>query len=404
MIIKRLIVVVLILLGTAGLGYRVAQAANLCVHPAGAGRCFTSIQAAVDAAENGDRIRIRSGSFSEQITILEKDLILEGQAGTVIQAPAGMQDTLSAFVGVEGRPIILAVGADVTIRNVTIDGVNSAEANPFLQGIAFINAGGTIRDNVIQNIGFGEPHLPIINGAPSYQGEGILVANLSLTPRTITIEDNRVSNYNSNGINVFATADFTDPTIANLTAHVVDNTVIGSGPNGVIDQWGIFFSGFGFAEPQFSITGTIRGNIIRDQNSIAPHPLPGTGIVSFNTYNVAVSDNLIENVNVGLVAHQVFSAQVANNRITGPQADAAGSIGLLLSGRDIQVAQNRFKKLELGILLHVEHPDFGSALNTALIQNRFENVGADVLTGPGALLNVLTASESQAPWSASWPR
>lgn len=404
MIIKRLVAVVLMILTTAGLGYRVAQAANLCVHPAGAGQCFTSIQAAVDAAQNGDRIRIRAGNYSEQITILEKSLSLEGQANAVIQAPDGMEDTLSAFVGVEGRPIILVVGSDVTIRNLAIDGLNSAEANPFLQGIAYINAGGAIRDNVVRNIGFGQPTLPIINGSPSYQGEGILVASLSTTPRTITIEDNRVLNYNSNGINVFATADFTDPTIANLTAHVIDNTVIGSGPNGVIDQWGIFFSGFGFAEPQFSISGTVRGNIIRDQNSIAPHFLPGTGIVSFNTYNVAVSDNLIENVNVGLVAHQAVSAQIAGNRISGPQNDATGSIGLLLSGRDAQVTQNRFKKLELGILLHVEHPDFGSALNTALIQNRFENVGADILTGPGALLNALSASDSQEPWSASWPR
>ena len=404
MIIKRLAMIVLLFLGTAGLGYRVAQAAGLCVHPTGTGNCFTSIQDAVDAAQDGDRIRIRAGNYNEQVTIIEKSLSLEGQSNAVVQAPASMEDTLSAFVGVEGRPIILVVGSDVTIRNLTIDGLNSAEDNPFLQGVAFIHAGGAIRNNVIKNIGFGELRLPIVDGAPSYQGEGILVANLSATPRTITIEDNRVTNYNSNGINVFATADFTDPTIANLTAHVVNNTVIGSGPNGVIDQWGIFFSGFGFAEPQFSITGTIRRNIIRDQNSIAPHPLPGTGIVSFNTYNVAVSDNLIEDVNVGLVAHQAFNAQVTENRISGPQNDATGSIGLLLSGRDTQVAQNRFKKLELGILLHVEHPDFGSAFTTALIQNRFENVGADVFTGPGALLNILSASESQEPWSASWPR
>ena len=61
MIIKRLTLVGLILQGTVGLGYRVAQPAALRVHPTGAGQGFTSIQAAVNAAQNGDRIRIRDG-------------------------------------------------------------------------------------------------------------------------------------------------------------------------------------------------------------------------------------------------------------------------------------------------------------------------------------------------------
>lgn len=398
MTIKRLVLIVLVLLGAAGLGYSVVHAAGLCVHPAGVGRCFTSIQAAVDAAADGDRITIRSGKYIEQVTIIGKDLTLVGQSGAVIQAPADMEDTQSSLTGFEGRPIILVSDADVTIRDLTVDGANSAENNPFLEGIAFINAGGVIRDNLVKDIGFGEPRLPIIDGGPSYQGDAIFVVNLVATPRTVTIAKNRVVNYNNNGIVVDAEADPDNPAIANLTAHLVDNIIIGSGPNDVIDQWGIFLGGFGFADPQFSITGTLRGNQVRDQITTAPYPLPGVGIVTFNSYNLEIADNIIENVNIGFTANQAFSAQIVRNRIGGPQQDVTGSTGFLLSGMNIQVTENRFKKLEIGILLLVEDPDFGSAVNTALHDNRFENLAVDVLTG-SVSLNAATARTQR-----TWPK
>jgi len=384
------VLVVIVLLGIAGPGNNIAHAASLCVHPTGAGECFTSIQAAVDAANAGDRIIIRTGKYIEQVTIIDKDLTLVGQAGAVIQAPADMEDTQSPLIGIEGRPIILVSEAEVTIRDLTIDGANSAEANPFLEGIAFINAGGEIRDNLVENIGFGEPRLPIIDGGPSYQGDAIFVVNFAGTPRTITVAKNRVVNYNNNGILVDAEADPNNPTVANLTAHVVDNTVIGLGPNNVIDQWGIFLGGFGFADPQFSITGTLRGNRIHDQVTMAPHPLPGVGIVTFNIYNVEIADNEIENVSIGLAANQASSVQIKDNKISGPRQDVTGSTGLLVSGRDIWINENRFNKLEIGILLLVEDPDLGSAVNTALDDNRFEDLAVDVLTG-SVSLNAATA-------------
>jgi len=384
MTIRRIVLVMLVLVGITGLGNSVVHAAGWCVHPAGAGRCFASIQAAVDAADDGDRISIRAGRYIEQITIIDKDLTLIGQSGAVIQATPDMEDTLSAVAGVAGRPIILVTDAEVTLRDLTIDGANSAEQNEFLEGIAFINAGGVIRENLVKDIGFGEPRLPIVDGQPRYQGDGILVVNFAATPRIVTIAENRVVNFNSNGITVFAQADANDPTIANLTAHVVDNTVIALGPNDVIDQWGIYFAGFGFANPQFSITGTLRGNRVRDQVTTSPHPLPGIAIVTINTYNVEIADNVIENVNVALAANQAFNGQILHNQIGGPRQDVTGATGLLLSGNGIQVAENRFKKLEVGILLFVEDFNFGSALNTAMEENRFDNVALDVITGPGS--------------------
>jgi hypothetical protein len=367
---KGVQIALLLLLGMAALGNGVARAAGLCVHPTGTGRCFTSIQAAVEAANSGDQISIRAGRYIEQVTIIGKDLTLVGRSGAVVQAPTDMQDTLSLVAGVEGRPIILVADAEVTIRGLTIDGANSAANNPFLEGIVFINAGGVIQDNLVKNIGFGEPTLPIVNGEPSFQGEGMLVVNFGATPRTITIAANRVVNYNSSGITVFAQAFPEDPTLGNLTVHLVDNTVIGSGPNNVIGQWGIFFGGYENAQ----ITGTLKGNRIQDLITVDLFPSPGIGIVTRLTTNVEIADNGFENVNLGLTVSGWFG----------------------------QVLENRFKKANTGILLFVEDPDFGSAIGTVLDENRFEHVPMDMVTGPGMSLAMAASSAVETP--SQWQR
>jgi hypothetical protein len=95
----------------------------------------------------------------------------------------------------------------------------------------------------------------------------MLVVNFGATPRTVTIEHNRVFNYNNSGITIFAEAYWENPALANLTVHVLDNTIIGAGPNEVIDQWGVFFGGYNFAEPQSSISGSIK-DLIQDQITV----------------------------------------------------------------------------------------------------------------------------------------
>jgi hypothetical protein len=401
---KQFLIISLILIVLAGLGNSVAYAASLCVHPTGAGRCFTSIQAAADAANSGDQIIIRAGTYVEQVIISGKDLTLQGRSGAVIQAPAAMEDTLTPVFGFPGRPILLVTDAAVNVRDLTIDGANSAESNPFLQGIAFLNADGVIRGNVVKNVGFGEPRLPLDeNGQPIYQGDAIVVINFLAIPRTVTVTDNRILNFNNNGIILDAEADFNDPAVANLTVNVTNNTIVGSGQNEAIDQWGIFIGGFGFADPQFSITGTVRGNRIRDLVTVGSYPLPGVGIVMFNPFNLEVANNSVENVNIGLGANQVVGAQIVHNQIIGPGPHVFGSSGLLISGTDSQVLKNRFRKLDTGILLFVEDPQLGSAFNTILDDNNFDNVVMDVLTSPGASIAFAAADVKAAPMWTKLP-
>jgi nitrous oxidase accessory protein NosD len=405
---KGIQIVLILLLGLATLGTGVAYASGVCVHPTGAGRCFTSIQAAVNAADDGSSILIWTGRYVEQVTIVGKNLTLIGRPGAVIQAPASMEDTLSPVAGTEGRPIVLVNNANVTIRGLTIDGANSAGTNPAISGILFINADGVIRGNQVKNIGFGTPTLPILDGEPVYEGEGIIVVNFEATPRTVTVAENWVSNYNTIGITVFAEADQNDPTLQNLTVNVLNNMVVGSGPTDALDQWGIFFGGYNFADSQFSITGTIKGNRVRDLIALDPHPLPGVGIATLSTANVEISDNTIENANIGMTANQAYGAQITNNQISGPVQNPYGSIGLMTSGQYSQISKNRFKKMETGILLFVEDAMFGSTTSTGMDDNRFDNVAMDIVTGPGseqvALLSAKSATASGPSTADVWKR
>ena len=57
------------------------RADTLCVHPTGGSGCYTTIQAAVDAALPGDTINIAQGTYtatSTQIVSVDKDLSLYG--------------------------------------------------------------------------------------------------------------------------------------------------------------------------------------------------------------------------------------------------------------------------------------------------------------------------------------
>jgi hypothetical protein len=268
-----------------------------------------------------------------------------------------------------------------------------------------VNAGGVIRDNLVRNVGFGTPTLPVDpnTNEPLYQGDPIVVVNFEASPRTVTIEDNWIVNYNDIGIVVGTVADPNAPAVETLTAHVLNNTVIGMGPNDVIDQWGMSIFSDGSEDPQFFPTGTIRGNRVRDMITLEPFPFPTIGIFTNGIHNMQLSENVVENVNIGIVAPRSFQVQFVENKLVGPRG-AAGVSGLELAGNEIQVIENSFRQFGIGIFLFVEDGFFGSALNTSLDENHFEKVGTDVLTGPGASGLALASAASGAQASSRLQR
>ena len=59
--------------------------------------------------------------------------------------------------------------------------------------------------------------------------------------------------------------------------------------------------------------------------------------------------------------------------------------------------ENEFKKLDTGILLFVEDPQFGSAVKRIMENNDFEQVAMDLMTGPGASLQMAAAAVQATP-------
>jgi pectin methylesterase-like acyl-CoA thioesterase len=112
------------LVALAGAGQ--ASAATLTVCPSGC--TFSTIQAAIDAAGSGDKIKIAAGSYSENLITGGKDLSLAG---------AGARKTTIAGAG-SGTVVTIGSGS-VEIRGVTITGGNAAQL-----GGGILNTSGTL--------------------------------------------------------------------------------------------------------------------------------------------------------------------------------------------------------------------------------------------------------------------
>jgi parallel beta-helix repeat protein len=121
-------------------GARPGAAATLCVHPAGAGGCHSTIQAAVSAAGAGDLVRIARGVYYESVTVHSE------QAGLRIVGAADGSSVLdsSAYAdrGIADAGFSLGIASpnvrvqDLTFRNGLI-GVSVGASGVVLERLRF---------------------------------------------------------------------------------------------------------------------------------------------------------------------------------------------------------------------------------------------------------------------------
>ncbi len=120
----------------------------LCVNNGGTGGCFSSIQAAINAASPGDQVNVQPGTYDEDVNVNKAGLRLVGaSAGTTnIRGPIGGP---GSTVAVTGNNVTVAGFTITRLGNNTTDwnnpGLNSVGVS--VQGQAI--SGMLIRDNII---------------------------------------------------------------------------------------------------------------------------------------------------------------------------------------------------------------------------------------------------------------
>jgi hypothetical protein len=307
------------------------------IRTVGTGGDFQTIQAAINAATNGDTIEIAAGTYREQVTVNGKDITLHGAGSgqTIIEAPDANLLVSNASDPNATRPTKYAVvtikgDADVTIEGVTVDGRDQASIpNPptnydfmaiyvlnsdaHIDGVAVTRTAELLSPDPNDVSGVQRNHSILATGHDAAHGG-------SDAGYTVEIENSTVSGFQKNGIFVNGST---------LTANVHDNTIVGAhtantAQNGI--QVGSLFGAVG--DGNFSGThATIDHNTITDIGNSGPAG-SASGIIVFD--GDASSVSITNNTLTGWVAPQANG----NSGITFVDSNGGTVTGNTISGFD----------------------------------------------------------------------
>jgi len=264
---------------------------------------FTTIQAAVNAANSGDVIRVCAGTYPEQVTI-STPLTLRADNGVVV-IPSGMtQNSTGASGGGSIAAIFVVQGVQgVDIDGFIVDGSNNGliGCSPQLIGIDYENSSGHIRHNAVRHMNLGSA-LP---GCQS--GDGIEVETGSGSASDVTISDNSIWDYQKNGIT---------GNEQGTQLSVDGNVVSGIGPTPNIAQNGIQI-GFGAAGKVTN--NTVSDNIYSTCSSPASCPTNATGILIFQSDGVSIRNNSLATNQIGVFIggqNSTIASNTISNSVT----------------------------------------------------------------------------------------
>jgi hypothetical protein len=278
-----------------------------------------------EAHVTGPVVCVGPGTFPEQLTITSSGIAVRGLGTslnpTVIEPNAPITYTsVSPDSGDNEYNIIVVDGVGssltgVTLSNLVVDGANAQNTfsscsdpnNPSAgfdyEGILFLNAGGTITHDTVQNI-----LLPQAD-AGCQPGDAILVQTAASYASTVTITSDKAVNYNKNGITC---------NDAGTTCTIKSNTVSFYtpyspyiAPNGIQVAFGAIAS---------VSKNTVQGNACTETPVCGTNVITqyaGSGILTYQSgAGTTVSSNSLSGNDIGvLVADD--SASQNGNTITG---------------------------------------------------------------------------------------
>jgi hypothetical protein len=358
---------------------------------------FASIQAAVNAAQNGDTVLIAPGVYPGQLVILNKSLSLIGSPGAIIRAVPGM--SIFGLPGVPGgRVSLLGIWSSrVDLSGLTFDGNRSGDSqNGDFDGVWYLSSGGRVEN--CHFMGFRGATLASSFADAVFAlnpvGAGTAAVNVQVLHNTFA------DNFTSIAVNGDAPLPGGppfDPTVIRTTFAVNDNIITGNGPDASGVQRGIVILN--------GSSGEVRRNLITD------HAYTGVGdfsegILAFDgedfgiaplapLQRVVYEGNVFRNNQFHLAMLLGDGSLIINNSFEGtPPGNRPFGIGL--SGKNVLVAGNRFKNLETAVLLFGDDPDFGTylglAADTKIVSNGFCHVTEPIASEPLATGTKQTAN------------
>ena len=255
---------------------------------------YCNVSDAIADASAGDTVQVAAGNYEEQL-VISIDLTLMGAgSSTIIQSPAAL--TAKFVTSADNYPIIFANGsADVTIKDLVVDGLGRGNTNYRFVGIGYYNAGGTVENVEVKDV----RNTPLDG---SQHGVAIYVYNQDASLRTVNIYNSNFYGYQKNGMALNG---------AGLTVNVSGNTTTGMGASDKIAQNGIQIG--------WEATGTVTGNTVSG-HSWTGGTWTAAGIL-FYASDADANGNIISENQTG-ITHVDGSGTYDNNTIS---ASAAGT-------------------------------------------------------------------------------
>lgn len=287
---------------------------------------FATIQAAVIAAQPGDTVQVLAGTYVEQVSV-NKDIFLTTTEGAVIQAFPLMNSDCTSPLLTDNHPIVCIKDTNnAVLTGFTIDGLSLGDLDPVdgtntnkrLIGVAMRNAGGTLENNIIQNIRFDT----ILRSGD--EGVGIYLYNSDVIARTVNILGNTITNFNKNGITVTTHGAW------DLITYTISGNTISGIPNSTVAQNGIQVyvpKGIGVVE-----SNTISN--IAYNNASNDIPLVAASIL--NMYSPVITrNNTITGAQLGVYYLDGSGQLLANEiQVIRPGTSGRNIYGILIGDRD----------------------------------------------------------------------